>query len=1043
MPGPINIGAVRAARQALLRRGEAVARELVRQYQRTGALLVQDFDGLASIAAGLGIDAPPAYLLRIDKVQSLLAQIDVQLAKLHASSAAIAERAARVDVRQAADDAEGALPRAARDRFQTLPSEALEALIGHATGDTPLAKRFERAGVESAQRYREVLFDGMARGLHPRVTGRLLAASVTDTSLHNAMVIARTEQYRAYRQSAIEHYAYNSEVVDAWQWCASLSPRTCGACLILNGSTHPNTEIFGSHPSCRCTPIPVVLGEPMALPSGEAWLEKQDKKHQDFVLGRARAELWRQGAVPLSKMLARDSSDYGPGAGLKSLRRLMEEGSVSDYVVADLRKYFGSPTAKAAGPPPKIPKKKIYDLGMPTQKAPAWLQTPLPGELPVGGSPMIQALTDAGEEEPEVPEKIQPVKSESSYLFGGSEYSLDVLTIVQAAPGVVRDLSAIDAAREEIEGEWDAMRKEAGLLTLGEVGFGDGAMLHFSKKSGKLMNVTSWAKIGDDDLYVTGIASAGKMPLTLINALADVATKAGYSGRNLVWQMPIGSSGIPEKLGFVNTFVGADTEKWTLPKELLGVFVAEAKSVSDVEKIGAAVQGAAQAKAAAPAPPKKKIDDAIEKLLGKPKPTLDEYKMKFVEWEMADQAYKLEPKGTPAYAEAKGQAVKLWYEYQDMKKALGTKFAPKMHTVEKAMIKDKLNAPPPPPPAEPKTIEDLQALHAEWKAADAVKKDSKVKMAHAVKLWNELQALKKELGVKVVPRAGSKAAAQAKAIGGPRAGWRQMKSVSEEELVDAEASQMRTWYNGPGWNGTSQSDAELKADICNQLENTLSNDEDWREYVCTRMNSDTYTAESGRRVMRDFIHQWAETSMDSSTISIAIQLAARAEFGLDDSLLSHVDRSSTERGERFFRDNGSALRKVLRAQYDWTQKFLKEVGIDVVHAYRGWAASSRAGLPKKGDDGIIGLDMQPLSSFAVRARTAVGFMSHGSGGSMLSYCQIPRERILSTCRTGFGCRGEYELVVLGGSDIPSVTHSGKTEVDLHATIKRRVASVLD
>lgn len=95
-------------------------------------------------------------------------------------------------------------------------------------------------------------------------------------------------------------------------------------------------------------------------------------------------------------------------------------------------------------------------------------------------------------------------------------------------------------------------------------------------------------------------------------------------------------------------------------------------------------------------------------------------------------------------------------------------------------------------------------------------------------------------------------------------------------------------------------------------------------------------------------------------------------------------------------------RKVVRAMYENTQRKLKEAGIESVTLTRGVRGETKG---KKGDD--FDFRASSASSFTTEPSTA-----HQFGRRLAT--KVPRERILSTYCTGFGCRSESEWVVLGG-----------------------------
>ena len=189
-----------------------------------------------------------------------------------------------------------------------------------------------------------------------------------------------------------------------------------------------------------------------------------------------------------------------------------------------------------------------------------------------------------------------------------------------------------------------------------------------------------------------------------------------------------------------------------------------------------------------------------------------------------------------------------------------------------------------------------------------------------------------------------------------------------------------------------------------------------------------------RAAISDFIHTWASTSNDENPRSLAVQEAARLEFGLDDVHEWEIDPEHW--GEIMMpkleeeRANIPLYRRLLRAQYDETQQWLRDHGITEIVLHRGMAwepddpvpgwrfADGTSGaedegppLSVEGDD----VRMRPLSAWSVKRTEAQEFASRGDNGILLSTV-FPAELIFSTPRTGFGCLPEYEFVVLAPAE---------------------------
>jgi hypothetical protein len=171
----------------------------------------------------------------------------------------------------------------------------------------------------------------------------------------------------------------------------------------------------------------------------------------------------------------------------------------------------------------------------------------------------------------------------------------------------------------------------------------------------------------------------------------------------------------------------------------------------------------------------------------------------------------------------------------------------------------------------------------------------------------------------------------------------------------------------------------------------------------------------------DMVHQWAITSADNNPTSLALQLAAKEEFGLGtEARTQHFSRRKAwARAKQEYADNQDAYRAFTRAVYENTQDKLKAEGVDelTLHRGMGWETEKQmnnAGIPStaRGDVVPASIKMQPISSYAYDHNVASGFAS--GTHKAVATTTVPRERIYSTMATGPGCKDETEVVVLGG-----------------------------
>lgn len=101
----------------------------------------------------------------------------------------------------------------------------------------------------------------IARGSHTPLQPVRLQAPVKradntpllDIALTGANVVANTAMMEAFRSSAIAVYSANN--ADGWIWVVE-GENPCKFCESMEGTIHPLSEEFESHPNCKCTSEP-------------------------------------------------------------------------------------------------------------------------------------------------------------------------------------------------------------------------------------------------------------------------------------------------------------------------------------------------------------------------------------------------------------------------------------------------------------------------------------------------------------------------------------------------------------------------------------------------------------------------------------------------------------------------------------------------------------------------------------------------------------------------------------------------------------------
>ena len=198
----------------------------------------------------------------------------------------------------------------------------IHSLVGATRAGSPLSDLFNGFGSEAAKGASEALIRGVTLGSSVQQIAREVQQAL-DVSRYRALTIARTETLRAFRTANLDTYQA-SGLVQAWQWTASLSARTCAACIAMDGSIHDLSEPMDSHVNCRCTMTPVLIGATVTNTTrGADWFDNQDESVQQAILGSAGYDLYRSGQASLHDFVGvRHDAQWGSSIYVKSVRQL-------------------------------------------------------------------------------------------------------------------------------------------------------------------------------------------------------------------------------------------------------------------------------------------------------------------------------------------------------------------------------------------------------------------------------------------------------------------------------------------------------------------------------------------------------------------------------------------------------------------------------------------------------------------------------------------------------------------------------------------------
>jgi SPP1 gp7 family putative phage head morphogenesis protein len=174
------------------------------------------------------------------------------------------------------------------------------------------------------------------------------------------------------------------------------------------------------------------------------------------------------------------------------------------------------------------------------------------------------------------------------------------------------------------------------------------------------------------------------------------------------------------------------------------------------------------------------------------------------------------------------------------------------------------------------------------------------------------------------------------------------------------------------------------------------------------------------------IYKWWAAAWDRYPGAIAFHKAVMEEFGAGS--MEMFPPEPMKEGLELYGPYLTALRKIARAMYEYTQDVFKKAGVEEVTLYRGivapkdsdvwqWVKGWQEGNPPAVLVSAESALPRPLTSYSFDAWTAKSFGKILSGWDAAKYgvlfiSRVPVERIFTLGLTGLGTHWEFEAVVL-------------------------------
>ncbi len=332
MPEPLVVTRAREFKAALLRRENAQMADMTRHWRAVEVALQAQIESLAQFVAGevaAGRVLTQETLLTMDRYQSLLTQTNAEIGRYGAwaEKLIISEQGklAALGLSEAAElialqaDVAGLSA-----SFSRLPVAAVEQMAGLVGDGTPLHNLLAQAWPDAVEGLTNELLTGIALGRNPRVIAKRMTENGLSVGLQRSMVLARTEQLRAYRQASQAQYK-ESRVVKSYKRMSAHDGSVCLGCLVLDGQEFALEVEFEEHPAGRCALLPILTGaNRVTWESGETWLKAQSQDTQRQIMGDQRYELWKDGNVKFADMATkREDATWGNSWGPTPVRDLV------------------------------------------------------------------------------------------------------------------------------------------------------------------------------------------------------------------------------------------------------------------------------------------------------------------------------------------------------------------------------------------------------------------------------------------------------------------------------------------------------------------------------------------------------------------------------------------------------------------------------------------------------------------------------------------------------------------------------------------------
>jgi len=319
-------------RKRIIERESATFAELLSEYsvlQKTLARQLAEIRKLIKEKRDSGEPIGPSWVYRERRLKALIDQVKTEIERFGGTVARVTTREQRAAVEIAADHVLETVSAIANDKSagigSMLPRRSIETAIGAMGDGSPILEYWNKNLAPAVvEKLRSEIINAVATGMSTDVLARRMMAA-GDITRTRALMYARTEVNRIRREATRSIYQDNSDVITGWEWVAAKSPRTCPACLSLDGTVYELNQPFPQHINCRCTMIPVIDGVKRPKRTlGSEWFEQQPDDVKEQIVGKEAFAAMKRGEIGIKDLVGwATSKEFGKRVYTKSLTKVL------------------------------------------------------------------------------------------------------------------------------------------------------------------------------------------------------------------------------------------------------------------------------------------------------------------------------------------------------------------------------------------------------------------------------------------------------------------------------------------------------------------------------------------------------------------------------------------------------------------------------------------------------------------------------------------------------------------------------------------------